>query len=68
MDRAAKLAAEARCLLDDEAAFLGVISADANRIITRGALAELAERLGYSNELEISSAIDQALKDAGTTP
>lgn len=67
MDRAAKLADYAEALLCDEEAFHGILSADGNRTITREALVECAAELGFS-PLEISAAVDQALKDAGTTP
>lgn len=67
MARAAQLAEFAQALLCDEEAFRGILSADGNRKITRGALSERAAKLGFS-PLEISAAVDQALKDAGTTP
>jgi len=68
MDRAAKLAAEARVCLRDEEAMQGVLSADANRKITRGYLGARARRLGLSEFTEISAAIDEALTAAGATP
>jgi hypothetical protein len=67
MDRAAKLATYAESLVHDEGVFCDVLSADANRHITREALAYRAKRLGFS-DLEISAAVDEALTAAGTTP
>lgn len=64
MDRAAKLAETARLLIDRETAPPGNYEA---RRDTRDKLAAEAERLGFPPN-ERSAAIDQALKDAGTTP
>ena len=66
MDRAAKLAAEARDCLEFEK--IGGYSPEAARASTRDMLAIVAEELGYSTELEISAAIDEALTAAGATP
>jgi len=67
MDRAAKLAEQARESLKSEVNWSDFITADENRRITRDTLAWEARRLGFSS-LEISAAVDQALTDAGTTP
>jgi hypothetical protein len=65
MDRAAKLAAEARdCLrLERESG----IHWKAAREATRQCLAEAANDLGFAHN-EISAAVDEALTAAGTTP
>ena len=70
MDRAAKLAAEARTLLafDLVAAELPGITKEMLATSTRKTLAARAADLGYSTELEISAAIDEALTAAGATP
>jgi hypothetical protein len=65
MDRAAKLAAEARDCLEFEK--IGGFSPEAARASTRDMLAIVAKELGFS-DLEISFRVDQALTDAGTTP
>lgn len=62
MDRAAKLAAEAKVCVIDEARY-----AEAQRRATRDILASKARKFGVP-ENEISAAVDQALTDAGTTP
>jgi hypothetical protein len=67
MNRAAKLATEARGCLHDEEAMKGVLSAGANRKITRGFFAARATRLGFASN-KISDVVEQALKDAGATP
>jgi len=67
MDRAAKLAAEARDFLQFERQHAHRFTADWAREVTRETLADRAVELGFSN-LEISAAVDQALTDAGTTP
>lgn len=64
MDRAAKLAADASVYVAREITSPGIWIRES----TRDRLAEIAESLGYSTELEISAAVDQALKDAGSTP
>lgn len=65
MDRAAKLAAEAREYLANEVCWSG--SREQARQVTRICLAECAADFGFATN-EISSAIDQALTDAGATP
>ncbi len=65
MDRAAKLAEHARVCLEMEREY--PLCPVGNRPATRAVLADIAERLGFS-DLEISAAVDQALTDAGTTP
>lgn len=67
MDRAAKLAEEARIFLHFERDHAHKLDAEPARACTREALVECAAELGFS-PLEISAAVDQALKDAGTTP
>lgn len=67
MDRAAKLAAEARKCLREEARELADCAKE-SRKATREELGRVALELGYSKRRKLSSAIDQALKDAGTTP
>lgn len=68
MDRAAKLAVDAKRELSFERALImnGCFPGMA-RDTTRRMVAICAERLGFSS-LEISAAVDQALTDAGTTP
>jgi hypothetical protein len=65
MDRAAKLAAEARDCLEFEK--VGGYSPEAARASTRDMLAIVAFDLGFANN-EISAAVDEALTAAGTTP
>ncbi len=65
MDRAAKLAAEARRMLSFEEQ--SSASFEAKRMTTRQMLYESAEYLGFANN-EISAAIDEALTAAGATP
>lgn len=65
MDRAAKLAAEAREYLANEVCWSG--SRDHARQVTRICLAECATDLGFAPN-EISAAIDEALTAAGATP
>ncbi len=65
MDRAAKLAAEAREYL--ELGPLCFLSPENALKATRKVLAVSAECLGFAPN-EISAAVDQALTDAGTTP
>lgn len=67
MDRAAKLAAEARQFLDLERK-CAQHDLEAARSLTRLCLSARAFELGYSTELEISAAIDEALTAAGATP
>lgn len=67
MDRAAKLAAEARKHLKMEAEEIANTVRE-SRKDTRDELARVARELGYSKRREISSAIDQSLKDAGVGP
>ncbi len=61
MDRAAKLAAEARHCLWEE------IYEGRSRSATRAHLANYAAHLGFAPN-EISAAIDEALTAAGATP
>jgi len=65
MDRAAKLAAEARDCVRFERE--SGVHWKAAREATRECLAEVAADLGFS-DLEISAAVDEALTAAGTTP
>lgn len=67
MDRAAKLAADARDFLMFERHYADRYTAEQARGITRAALAGRAEEYGFAPN-EISAAVDQALTDAGTTP
>lgn len=64
MDRAARLANEAKFLASLEVGESEWFTKEAARNATRECLADYAEGLGFSS-LEISSAVDQALKDAG---
>lgn len=65
MDRAAKLAAEAReCVRMERESGFDVSFA---RTITRASLAYVAEEYGFAPN-EISAAIDEALTAAGATP
>ncbi len=66
MDRAAKLAAEAKQCLWEEKWDVPKEWADARKH-TRDYLAEVARELDFS-DLEISAAVDEALTAAGTTP
>jgi hypothetical protein len=65
MDRAAKLATQARRMLEFEKDSL--VSREAARMTTRTMLCEEAVELGYEWN-EISAAVDEALTSAGTTP
>jgi hypothetical protein len=66
MDRAAKLAEAAKEYIELEP--LCFLSPQNGRRATRRALAGHARELGFDSKTEISAAIDQALKDAGTGP
>lgn len=65
MDRVAKLAAQARRMLQFETESL--VSFEAARATTRQMLCEDAELLGFASN-EISAAVDEALTSAGATP
>lgn len=65
MDRAAKLAAEARQYLANEVCWHG--QREQARQVTRLCLIECARDHGFS-DLEISAAVDEALTTAGTMP
>lgn len=65
MDRAAKLAKEAKDCLELEKT--GLYSQEVARTASRDVLATIARHLGFS-DLEISAAVDEALTAAGTTP
>ena len=65
MTRAAKLAAVAREILPFEKD--GLFNPTYSRSITRLALADHAEEMGFAPK-EISAAVDAALAAAGTTP
>lgn len=68
MDRAAKLAAEAKRELAFEQKMVGNgCEADAARNSTRYVLAMFAWDFGFSS-IEVSAAVDEALAAAGTTP
>ena len=67
MDRAAKLAAEARVFLQFEQEMTHKLDSATCRAITRDSLIKLAGNYGFS-DLEISAAVDEALTQAGTTP
>lgn len=68
MDRAAKLAAEARlCVWEEKWDFPKGWTQEERRADTRAHLENYAAKLGVP-ENERSDHIDQALKDAGTTP
>lgn len=69
MDRAAKLAADARSFVAFENYLIGNGRNPAEvRVAIREGLEIAAVRHGYDPKTESSAAVDQALTDAGTTP